>query len=139
MSREINFRAWDNLLKKIRNVEVMCRHGGKMLVWRLWDEQIGLPPLPYPSDRFILMQFTGLKDKNGKDIYEGDIFKPFSEGINYYKVVFEKGCFGLHHNYGYWGTLGRFFELANENKMEFEVEVIGNIFQNPELLETKKA
>ena len=73
----------------------------------------------------ILMQFTGLKDKKGIEIYEGDILDC---GINKLKVVFENGYFrtpyvdknGNISNYRLNGWI--------------ECEVIGNIFENPELL-----
>ena len=74
----------------------------------------------------ILMQFTGLKDKNGKEIYEGDIFT-FTNGPRktVAKVVFEEAMFKMKDNNG-WGAM----ILQREGDME----VIGNIYENPELL-----
>ena len=77
-------------------------------------------------------QFTGEYTDNGVEIYDGDIFKPFSKGILFYAVRFEKGSFVLYHNYGYWGTLARFSEVTE--KMKVERIIIGNVCQNPELL-----
>lgn len=90
---------------------------------------------PDKDDEYvILMQFTGLKDNNGKDIYEGDILKwtsrnPFSLGdirivqVNYVEARFWcKGYIGA-----YLAEL-----LANE-----KCEVIGNIYENPELINNK--
>lgn len=78
-----------------------------------------------------LMQFTGLKDKNGKEIYEGDILRD-TEDIA--KVVFEKGAFIAQvKTFGFgWKAYANLWEYLKDWK---DVEVIGNIYQNPELLQ----
>lgn len=75
-------------------------------------------------------QFTGLHDKNGKEIYEGDIVKyRDSMGQHIEKVIFDKGCFyaGMH-----WGSSTRLAPKLINTRI---TEVIGNIYDNPELLE----
>jgi uncharacterized phage protein (TIGR01671 family) len=83
-----------------------------------------------PSD---FMQYTGLRDKNGKEIYEGEILnmtyhgsvsivKPEIKGV----VGFEKGCFIDKESGFALGKIGR------------SLEVIGNIYENPELLESEE-
>jgi len=85
----------------------------------------------------IIMQFTGLLDKNGKEVYEFDIVKtPVSCSV----VEFDKGIFGLNHDYGTdrktmlgsWGSECNLRVLHDGYNRE--VEVIGNIFETPELI-----
>lgn len=74
-------------------------------------------------------QFTGLHDKNGKEIYEGDIVKyRDSRGQHIEKVIFDKGCFyaGMH-----WGSSTRVAPKLINTRIS---EVIGNIYDNSELL-----
>jgi uncharacterized phage protein (TIGR01671 family) len=72
-----------------------------------------------------LMQFTGLHDKNGKEIYEGDILKtPYNNA----EVKFKDGQFGILKNNSRYG---RDFTSCMSN-----FEIIGNIYENPELPST---
>jgi uncharacterized phage protein (TIGR01671 family) len=79
------------------------------------------------SDDRILMQYTGLKDKNGKGIYEGDIIQEkYGNEFGVGKVVFEDGAFWVHFSDDEYLLIGCDSE---------ETEVLGNIYENPELLE----
>lgn len=89
--------------------------------------------LPYPQEDYVLMQYTGLKDKNGKEIYEGDIVKGSAYGKEIYTGVVEfydaSFVMRIDGNKGYYRL----------NKMTFqELEVVGNIYENPELLKEAK-
>ena len=70
----------------------------------------------------FVMQFTGLLDKLGKEIYEGDIIDN-GGALQKYEVIFHKGCFCISQ-----GGLG--YHIFNEK----EAEILGDIYQNPELI-----
>lgn len=77
-------------------------------------------------------QFTGLQDKNVKDIYEGDIVKCFvnEKEVGAVDVIeFQIGCFWLRHRYS---TLRHF--LIEIDEVDGDFEIIGNIHESPELL-----
>ena len=84
----------------------------------------------------ILMQSTGLKDKNGKEIYEGDIVKFSDCDDDEYTtpVVWNKdyACFGVSFSGKYPVSFDYLEEFYTELK---DIEVVGNIYENPELLE----
>jgi len=122
--REIKFRAWDILDKKMRkDVD-------------LWEIQYG-DIFPHTPDQrcFELMQYTGLKDKNGKEIYEGDIIDRFvvtycgdqQEGLG-----MTVGWYLQRDDFESWIEL---ISKCNENEDNYEVT--GNIYENPELLGAK--
>ena len=72
-------------------------------------------------DKEKIMQYTGLKDKNGTEIYEGDIYK--DEENMLWEVIFDEGCFKLENIH----IPGRMFITK-------DIEIIGNKYENPELL-----
>ena len=86
-------------------------------------------------DKETVGQFTGLKDKNGKEIYEGDILTWSENGItsNPLVVEFKHGAFGYTYNYEFVSFSGNSNFMFNQFDTDVRFEVIGNIHDNPEL------
>ena len=105
--RTIKFRAWDSDLD-LMMPEVDLSTALQHYKW------LGRKDLP-------IMQFTGLFDKNGREIYEGDVVR--EEHNSRYEVVFEEGRFQKKCNSG-------LYVLQNTHYQE----ILGNIYQNPELI-----
>lgn len=82
-------------------------------------------------DRFVVEQFIGIKDSNGKDVYEGDITHT---GIITYVTDLHWDGGGSRHPGFYFEDSSGYNELSYHDDLDFTVEVIGNIHENPELL-----
>lgn len=139
----IKFRAWDNLLNKMLVVYRISFDGpvdGVQVHCYLDDRGAeGSTEYAYDGDGLILEQFTGLKDVNGKDIYEGDAVQPVSSYINLKRgkpFEVKKG----NYVYGKWIAK----DISNKKfgvdgcYFSDEMQLIGNVHENPELLEAEK-
>ncbi|MFA5559599.1 MAG: YopX family protein [Methanofastidiosum sp.] len=147
--KEIKFRVWDKEDKKMIysgiidnrefKGELYLSLSGEISIFvdedggkeGLWEHEI-----EYDKDRFVLMEYTGAIDNNRKEIYEGDILKSEIEQ----KYQEKKGLYHIHRVF------------FNEAELRFEAEpflpitwggykkreIIGNIYENPELLEEEK-
>jgi len=126
--REIKFRAWHKNSKKMLTVEVLPLDGGSPV----WHEEsiISCSSGSHCKHSSIkdleLMQYTGLKDKFGVRIYEGDVVRHCYTPP---EIPPSYSVFGVGWDY----VLLRDIQICPEN-----YEVIGNIYENPELLGTKK-
>jgi uncharacterized phage protein (TIGR01671 family) len=121
MNRPIKFRVWDKRKNKGIHTQNMLYHAQLHRFWQDFVDYSG----------YELMQYTGLTDKNGKEIYEGDIIIDTQK--QKYKIIFDEN----HARYD--------LKVCGENKLsqtsyftqiceKKHIEVIGNIFENPELL-----
>lgn len=132
--REIKFRAWDRKKKQFDT----CRNGGDILSFSL--NYRGVSELS-PKGYKVYQQYTGLKDKNGKEIYEGDIIEWFHAGDGFGGISSVE--FGEYEdNEGYrvykhtgWHIKDGFYTVVD---LAPKAEVIGNIYENPELIGMSK-
>ena len=111
MNREIKFRAWDKINK------AWCFYTNADCMNHLNDEKVQI------------VEFTGLKDKNGKEIFEGDFVQIKDDRI--YEISWNKCGFYLKtkkiiNDEVYYNTM-----FTNKNSNKFYGVVIGNIFENP--------
>ncbi len=126
--REIKFRAWDKNKNKMYQVRGI-NFDNEDLWLKINETQI----MGANLFEVELMQYTGLKDKNGKEIYKGDILQFYNDvdyiiKPGYAKVVFKDGAFCCKHFK--YGTE----YLANMDMSDMDITVVGNIYENPELL-----
>ena len=140
MSREIKFRIWDKSFKKFLEDDYESKNvidrDGKLFMYVLSETFRDL--YFYKSLKNIeISEYTGLKDKNGKKIYEGDILKynfPYDGRLKHISPVTyleTQASFGIKDIYGNEIPL---YRITANNYFE----VIGNIYENEELLKSEE-
>ena len=129
VNRPIKFRAWNK--------------NGRMFYWDMLKNDTPLfgPLTDKTKEVFAVMQFTGLLDKNGKEVYEGDVVR-----IPKYETRWKNGepdfdwrVFKVIHNHYVYAFENSviytpFSSYDASTLEEWELEVIGNVYENPELL-----
>lgn len=126
--KTIKFRAWDIDSKKMLDVKAID-----------WDDKGNIISINYPEgklypdedygDHVVLMQFTGMCDKNGKEIYEGDIL--------------DTGKYEKKYGIVKWNEKDASFRITNVSsttigKANKFYEIVGNIYENQDLLGEKR-
>ncbi len=120
-NREINFRAWVKEEKRMVGVTSLSIPTHNLVFTENGDEA----PKSYLGDQVEVMQYTGVKDKNRKEIYDGDIMNLSQWSPSVYMIAFDRGAFYLAKKDG---------EEVGDIKYAEGGEVIGNIYENPDLL-----
>jgi uncharacterized phage protein (TIGR01671 family) len=144
--REVKFRAWDIDNEKMGDVVTMNFNDNELTIYPTCDGY------PKHFECYEIMQYTGLKDKNGKEIYEGDIIvhKNSLGNLKYTLEVrfgeyYIETCIDACHElcdedpisvkcYGFYFKRGVSEYSLNEQCFD-DYSVIGNIYENPEIME----
>jgi uncharacterized phage protein (TIGR01671 family) len=142
-NRSLKFRVWDNSINKFINPE----HCGFLMNYGLIHGNVKHPTYDlYYNPNMVIQQFTGAVDKNGKEIYDGDIVKvkrsfvrPFinNNHIDYEHVEGGEECGYIVWNCYKWLVSYEhihYDDFDDFNGIDHRHEVIGNICENPELV-----
>ena len=124
--RDIYFRAWDKKLKELTNYSISD------IFIEFYNKDTDSWEIDREGERFTLCQYTGLKDKNNREIYEGDVIKAisFARWIGVVEYSDENSAFIFDDlDKKYRGKSTVFM-----NQFDDGFEILGNIYENPELL-----
>lgn len=135
-NREIKFRGWDERAKLMHEDFRYIKSGDEGNDWIIFTSsrqtlQEKHHPFenPYFQEQFKIMQYTGLKDANGVEIYEGDVVEDHN-GTGFVEYAEKHAAFRVNYANGQ----AKWFYDYNLRGERESIQVIGNIYQNPELL-----
>lgn len=127
--RPIKFRAWDKLEKRMSTVKALYFDEESV---RVTDSEYDI----FPFSQFELMQFVGILDVRWVEIYEGDIVREYTDPNSgfwpeniLYEIRYHWDSFMMYNL-----TLDTFVTNMNLRHLAWYYEVIGNVYENPELL-----
>ena len=133
--REIKFRAWN-----VKNRSLFSVFGfNGLYVFADTPNGVGTENNPACTEDCVLEQFTGLHDKNGEEIYEGDVVRDGFDSVRTIKWFDNLGYDGrgaMHSGFYFDETYDGIGELNYHNHMT-DCEILGNIHENPELLNAR--
>lgn len=125
MNRVIKFKIWDTVEKKFLSLKayqdlgaIEVENDGTLTLSPRFRFLTSMMIMP---ERFIPLQYTGLKDKNGKEIYEGDILREYSNEVDDWIISYEYGKF-----------IGTCDDVCEDLYELSDLEVIGNIYEREE-------
>ena len=148
--RKIKFRAWHFKLKRMFSAEEMTKDQMALLpdghFANIHSASTRLSKI-LSHDEMLPLQYTGLKDKNGKEIYEGDILQIETENHEIIKVLCESGLARRTMDTGMEVDIPSFYFKRDDGLKSFPVvknwkgkhdleiiEIIGNIYENKDLI-----
>ena len=133
--REIKFRAWDNNSKIMISDQITIQANGTFTVIDKYNESVEAYNGDDIGSQFFLMQYTGLKDKNGVEIYEGDVLRWHDENLEviWGKVGWDLSSSLFKYPHQGWNKKPSCYEV-NTTGYTTKSKVIGNIHENPGLL-----
>ncbi len=143
--RYIKFRAWhkeEKLMGKVVSIEFSDDGSGEIKEIEVFlGDEIKKPYMTEDEAKYYeLMQYTGIKDKNGKEVFNGDIIVLF--GLDYIptQVIFKNGGYGYETSVSHsmFVCFAENTNLKTDKGLYVDIEVIGNIYQNNGLLKDKK-
>lgn len=145
MEDRLKFRAWDKLNKKMylpEEEDDILHYTGDYYSADIIYQNLDLKdvdPLNIDGEQLILMQCTGLKDKNGKLIYEGDILKGVSDNLKEYPLpLFNVFWEEAYSGYAIELITGDHVDELFEKEFVLQTEVVGNIYENSDNVEFVK-